>query len=384
MKKLIIPIAVLLAAVSCHDRSPVVRDTIPYVKQLAVDTVGTFSLVKHYRTAGTKGTIALIGEPEECLLLSRAFLTADYVDNIDGKAAPDRLPDFSGETFEVVLDNFSAPYIRFVSNRQDSEREAAVRRDSLREAAVRNAVMALDTVAYSNPYDRFSRLKKGSAKVFVLASSLLSEYGRFDIDTLFKMGGREVLIVSPEEALVAAAARSGAKHVVAWAPAEVRKAYLSKAEGIDLTVISPSGGDVRMAFRDLLRQYRLQKPNTTLDAVLLDSFTVSLEDLTAEVNHIHRQITEEDMAFDRILAPRFRFLEPKASLTDACYRLLREKNLFTHNIAYPSVRYFQTEEGMDGSSLLVEIGGDYLAGRYGDASDQTVHEDNYVYVPDND
>ena len=42
MKKLVFPIAVLLAAVSCNDRAPVVRDTIPYVKQLAVDTAGTF------------------------------------------------------------------------------------------------------------------------------------------------------------------------------------------------------------------------------------------------------------------------------------------------------------------------------------------------------
>ena len=374
MKKLMIPIAVLLAAVSCHDRSPVVRDTIPYVKQIAVDTVGTFSLVKQYRTAGTKGTIALIGEPDECLLLSRAFMTADFVDNIDGKAVPDRLPDFSGEAFEVVLDNFNAPYLRLASSSPDS----------LREAAVRNAVMVLDTVAYSNPYDKSSRLRKGNAKVFVLASSLLSEFGRFDIDTLFKMGGREALILSPDEALVDVASRTGVKHAAAWAPAESREAYLSAAEGIDLTVISPSGGDVRTAFRELLRQYRRQKPNTVLDAVLLDSFTVSLEDLQAEVEHIHRQITEEDMAFDRILAPRFRFLEPKACLTDACYRLLREKNLFTHNIAYPSIRYFQTEEGMDGNSLLVEIGADYLAGRLGYAADQAEQEDSYVYVPDHD
>lgn len=374
MKKLIIPIAVLLAAVSCHDRSPVVRDTIPYVKQLAVDTAGTFSLVKHYRTTGTKGTIALIGEPEECLKLSRAFLTADVVDNIDGKAAPDRLPDFSGETFDVLLDDYNAPYLRLASSSPDS----------LREAAVRNVVMALDTVAYSNPYDRFSRLRKGNAKVFVLASSLFSGYGRFDVDTLFKMAGREALIVTPDEALVGAAVRSGVKHAAVWAPAESAEAYQNVAKGMDLAVISPTGGDVRMAFRDLLRQYRQLKPNTVLDAVLLDSFHANVDELMAEVEHIHRQITEEDMAFDRILAPRFRFLEPQSCLTDACYRLLREKNLFTHNIAYPSARYFQTEEGMDGESLLVEIGADYLAGRFGEVSGEPSQEDSYIYVPDND
>ena len=191
--------AALLAAVSCNDRAPVVRDTIPYVKQIAVDTAGTFSLVRHYRAGGTKGSIALIGEPEECVLLSRAFLTADEVDNIDGKAAPDRLPDFAGETFDVLLDDYNAPYLRLVS----------ASRDTLREVAVRNAVMALDTVAFSDASDRSSRLRKNGAKVFVLASSLLSGYGRFDIDTLFKMAGREALILSSEEALVGSAVQSG-------------------------------------------------------------------------------------------------------------------------------------------------------------------------------
>ena len=376
MKKLVFPIAVLLAAVSCNDRAPVVRDTIPYVKQLAVDTAGTFSLVRHYRTDGAKGAIALIGEPEECMLLSRAFLTADKVDNIDGKAAPDRLPDFAGETFTVLMDDYNAPYLRLVSTS----------RDTLREVAVRNAVMALDTAAYSNASDRSTRLRKNGAKVFVLASSLLSGYGRFDIDTLFKMAGREALVLSSEEALVGSAVRSGARHVAVWAPAEARSAYLQAAAGgLDLTVITPEGDDVRTAFRNLLRQYRQLKPNTVLDAVLLDSFTADTDELAAEVEHIHRQITEEDMSFDSTLAVGFRFLEPTSCLTDACYRLLREKNLFTHNIAYPSARYYQTEESMDGDYVPVEVSLDYLAKRFGGLNAPAVpREDSYIYVPDYD
>ena len=376
MKKLVFPLAAILAAVSCNDRAPVVRDTIPYVKQIAVDTVGTFSLVKQYRTEGAKGSIALIGEPEECLLLSRAFLTADDVDNIDGKAVPDRLPDFSGETFDVLMDDYNAPYLRLVSSSPDS----------LREVAVRNIVSALDTAAYSDASDLSSRLRKGSAKVFVLASSVLSGYGRFDIDTLFKMAGREALVLSSDEALIGSAVRAGMKHVAVWAPAEAQEAYLSAAtESLDLSVVTPEGTDIRTAFRDLLRQYRKTKPNTVLDAVLLDSFTPDLNELWTEVEHIHRQITEEDMYFDSILAVDFRFLEPKSCLTEACYRLLREKNLFTHNIAYPSARYFLMEESMDGDYLPVEVSLDYLAKRFGDlAAPGVSREDSYVYVPDHD
>jgi len=355
MKKLILLPAILLASVSCHERKPVVRDTIPYVKQLAQDSTGTFSLIETYRQNGSRGCIALIGEPEACYLLASEFLSEDSVDNIDGRARTDRLPDFAGETFDVLMDLYNAPYIRM----------AAASPDSLREVTVRNAVMAVDTVCYSNALDPGSRLPKSRAKVFVLASSLISGDGRFDIDTLFKMAGREALFVTPPDAMLSSAERSGCRRVAVWAPDEARAAYQEAARAypdMDVTVVSTTGnGILRPAFRDMLRLYRSRHPSDVLDAVLLDSFSADLEELLAEQEHIHRQITEEDMAFDRILAPHFRFIEPKSSLTSACYRLLRERNLFTHNIAYPTVRYFQTEENRDGDFVLVEVSPAYLS-----------------------
>ena len=138
---------------------------------------------------------------------------------------------------------------------------------------------------------------------------------------------------------------------------------------------APTAFHATAAFRDMLRIYRSLKPGTNLDAVLLDSFTADLEELGDEKEHIHRQITEEDMAFDRIIMPRFRFIEPNASLTVALYRLLREKNLFTHDIAYPIVRYYQTEEDRDGEFVPVEVSAAYL-------SAQT--KPDPAYVPDID
>lgn len=354
MKKLIPAVLFILAAVSCHPRKVVERDTIPYVKQLAADTADTFPLLRSYRAEGTKGSIAIIGEPEASLPLVKCFLRADVVDNIDGRARPDSLPDFAGETFDVVMDQYNAPYLRM----------AAASPDSLREVAVRNVVMALDSVAYSNPLDPGSRLPKARAKVFVLASSLLKENGCFDIDTLMKLAGREALIITPVDALLDAAQKAGCKRVAVWAPEQAKAAYdaAAKAYGMDVTVVSTTGnGLLRPAFRDMLRIYKTIHPDGVLDAVLLDSFDADLEELASEQEHIHRQITEEDMGFDRLLSPHFRFIEPKESLTAACYRLLRERNLFTHNIAYPSARYFRTEEDRDGGYVLVEIGASYLS-----------------------
>ena len=76
MKYTLPALVLLLALVSCRERQIVVRDTIPYVKQIAVDTVDTFELVRTYRTAGTKGSIAVIGEAipwKEIGLLHLAF-----------------------------------------------------------------------------------------------------------------------------------------------------------------------------------------------------------------------------------------------------------------------------------------------------------------------
>lgn len=376
MKKLFFLIPVLWAAVSCGERDQVAKDTILYVKQLAADTTGIFSLVSAYRTAGTEGSITLIGEPEDCLLLSERFLSIDEVDNIDGVPKQDRLPDFAGEVFDVLMDAYNEPYLGL----------AASSPDSLREAAVRNAVMAVDTVAFANAYDRQARLNKNKAKVLVLASSALAGYGRFDIDTLFKMAGREPLILTPVESSVAAVKMLS--HVVVWAPALLKEAYaeaaLRYAPSTDITVLSPAEDDPRNAFRELLRMYREAKPNTRLDAVIVDRLSMDMTALDDEREHIYRKITEEDMAFDRMLAPTFRFVNPKDCLVAACYRLLRERNLFTHNIAYPSARYYQTEEGPDGEALPVEISASFLASRTGSASWITPDEAPYLHVPDND
>ena len=368
MRNTILFLGTCLLIAACHERQAPVRDTIPYVKQLAVDTAGTYSLLASYRSAGTAGSIAVIGEPEAALRLANCLLEADEVDNIDGKARPDRLPDFAGESFDILMDQYNAPYTRM----------AASSPDSLREIAVRNAVMSIDSVAYSNALDPMSRLRKSRAKVFVLANSLLAEYGQFDIDTLFKMAGREALILTPVETMLETAAKAGCRSVAVWAPQEARSAYEHAALAypkMEVTVVSTTGnGMLRPAFRDMLRIFRSLKPKETLDAVLLDSFTADMDELAAEQEHIHRQITEEDMAFDRILTPHFQFIEPNACLTSALYRLLRERNLFTHDIAYPSVRYYQTEENRDGEYVPVEVSAEYIS----------AHANPEPYVPDLD
>lgn len=370
----------LVAALSCRRPVSDRRDTIPLVKQLAVDTTGAFSLVQSYRNAGKTGSIAIIGEPGPCMLLAERFLTVDAVDNIDGKAAKDRLPDFAGEVFDIILDVYNAPYSHFAANSTDS----------LREVAVRSALFAVDSVCLSSAFNTANRLRKSRAKVMVLASSLLSEYGQFDIDTLFKMAGRPPLILSPAETMLADALEDGPADIAVWAPREAKAAYKAVFDRMDhgeatLTVVTPEETmDVRMRLREVLRRYRNQRPDGRLSAVIVDDFGMDLGMLQAEIEHIHLEITEEDLAFSRMLLPGFRFIAPMESLTTACYRLLRRENLFTHDIAYPEARFYQTEEGLDGDLVLVGISPGYLSSEMEGFIDINTSAARYFYVPDND
>ena len=363
MKRLLILPAILMAFASCRPTVTSDWEPILFVQQIADDTSGVFSLVTSYRNAGTKGSIALIGEPESCLQLAQRFLEADERDNVDGRLSHDRLPDFAGERFSVILDEHNAPYSRYVQSSSDS----------LREIAVRNAVAAVDSVCFSDAMIPSSRLVKNRAKVFVLASPYLSEFGLSDIDTLFKIGGHEPLIISQAEALMEEANERKLNHFAVWAPANTAKIYERVSRqvcGKSVVVLSPDENrDDRMQFREAMRQYHSLHPNQPLDAILLDPYDLDTAELEAELEHIRREITEEDASLSRLLPPSFRFIPSADCVTAACYRLFRRYNLFTHDIAYPSARYFQTEETMDGDYVFVEISPAYVAQKY-------------AYVPD--
>ena len=357
--------AAVILVLGCTPNARTGRDTIQYVKQIATDSSGVFDLVKLYRNTASRGSIAIIGEPSDCIPVADRFASADDVDNIDGRPRPDRLPDFSGETIQVYLDDFNAPYAHFL---EGTSPDSA---DSLRTLAVENAIAAIDSAAYSSATGG-SRIPKLRAKVIVLASALSAEYGQFDIDTLFRMAGCEPLIVSKPEAMFREAFVQGKKDLVVWAPEDVNASltYQSvfdrvKPEGATLSVITPSGAiDIRTELRDLLRKYLSGHPSGKLEAILLDDYGARTDLLRSELEHIRMEVTEEDMRFNKALSGTFIFIEPARAETSACYSLLRSENLFTHNIAYPRLRYFQSEESLDGQFVYVEIGREYYQSRY--------------------
>ena len=65
-----------------------------------------------------------------------------------------------------------------------------------------------------------------------------------------------------------------------------------------------------------------------------------------------------------MLSKNFRIYNPADALADSTYALLRKENLFTHQIAWPQVKYYETQENEAGQAVLVEVGSTYVKNTY--------------------
>ena len=370
MRKIVFSLVVLVAAaVSCKQVQVPPRPTLPLVHVIAADTVGTGRLAA---TAGRSGgSVAIIGEPENAILLARRFQVADRVDNVDGRPVRDSLPDFAGETFDVVMDAMNAPYSRFWASAEKSpEDQRQTVLDSLREVAVLNAVCAWDSLAWRSTADAEPVLRKERAKILIYTSSLQAQWGLFDVDTLQQMVGGSCRILCGVNTLLEDAYASGARSLAVWTTRDVRNSGVWQAvfDSMDysdahISVIAPDTAlDIRTEFRNLLRQYN--NTGRVLDALLIDSYSVDMTPLQTELALIQGSVTAEDEAFRAMLSPDFKMMVPTSSIFDATYRLMRENHLFTHRIARPSIHYYETAESGEGTPLLVETTADYALNTY--------------------
>lgn len=359
MKKYIILILAAAAALfSCRNKALPPRPTIPLVDTIVRDTSGLANLVTMAGASGAEGSIAILGEPSEAVSLARLFLESDAMDNIDGREKRDSLPDFAGEQFDVILDTANSPYSHFLPGGLDS----------LREAAVQGAMFAWDSTCLKYSMGR-DKLLKSRAKILILSSPLHSAYGLFDVDTLRQLCSGKCHVVTPVETTLRDAVNRGAGNIAVWAPEGIRfsgayvKAFTDMGLQGSVTAITPDPSlDVRLELRSVLRQYAAS--GRQLDALVLSEYSKDLSLLESELNLIREAGTEEDAAFSRMLSPGFFIVEPGTSLTGAIFRYMRNGNLFTHRIAPPAARWFETTVSRTGRPAIVEVGSSYVFKSY--------------------
>ena len=348
--------AALALVCSCNNNALPPRPAIPLVEAIVRDTSGMAAIVAKAGHSGADGSVAIIGEPAQSLALSRLFRGIDVRDNIDGRPVRDSLPDFAGEQIDVFLDALNAPFSSYVPSGIDS----------LREAAVQGAMFAWDSLCLKTPVARSQRLSKSRAKILVFASPLHSAWGLFDVDTLQQLCGGASRLFTPVEVSIDAAVSAGAQNIAVWASKEIcaSGAYESAFSGPgSIKSITPEPAlDIRTEFRSLLRQYL--ETGRRLDALILSAYDIDTTPLRSELAMIRRAGTDEDLALSRMLSPGFAVYDPGSCITAAVYRYMREQNLFTHRIALPAVRWFETVETDTGEEAVIEVGQAYVHSAY--------------------
>ena len=337
---------------SCAERPVVSFVPVPLVSGLMADTtVAAWSPLAGFDAEDPRGSIAVIGAPERVSRMMGYMLLQDSFDNIDGRLLSDGLPDFSGETLAAYRDSAYVPYHAFLQEGREVQ---------LREATVRMVLAALDTVYNRNDFDHENLLPKQRTKMLVLASPYLARYGSHDLAVLFGDAKADIPVITVPGALRAHLERAHAYPcnvgVLAGRQMAVSSVYPEELEGCAVTVLSPVEESPETELLRFLDMYSDAGNTLPLNALLVDEPNVHPDSLRATLARIRRSDTEEMLQYGRLIAPDFEVVDAVACTAAECYRVLRRRNLFTHDIAYPRAEFYEVRPAVgrtDGSLAVL-------------------------------
>lgn len=360
LRDFLLPSAAVLIVLLPSCRRSVVekRPTIPYVRSVLADRTGQeMSVLKRSAQPSVEAAISFIGPSAAADRFAELFREYDCRDNVDGSRRPDGLPDFAGETLACIADEDLA------KSSPDSAQIAF-----LRERLVRDALCALDTALHISPYDIDGLGEKQPSKLIVLGTPSVTRHGGFDVDTLFRSSGCGIPVISPiaisfDEVLGRGGRRLmnvGVIYDPRLSSPEVYQELFAEAcrthshDG-SLCFPMPSGDRDSLVYR-LLDEYVRSGHGGVLDAVIIDDMNVNPEEIKNELARTVSVMNESSMTYGRLIARDFE-VESSFELTaGAIFNYLREKNLFTHNIAKPQLQSFRPvprPEAEDASVILI-------------------------------
>jgi len=341
--KFLLTASALLSFASCGKVVLAPRPTIPLVKEVVAQQA--------FNPASSEGGIYIIGEPSRVLALRDRFLSCDLRDNVTGRFKRDSLPDFSGETFACVLDSVNIPYKRFLSENKELK---------LRENIVYEALTSTDEVLHVSPYDYSGMAGKKAAKMMIFASPQLSNCGLFDVDTMAVLAGKSFPVSSP---LDAACDRIFKRHkgklnigvisrredIESGAYSAVIQRYARRYGRKGCNVVALEVSKPREALRSYLEQYLNSGNSGSLDLLLVDDPSVSVPEMIRDYQKMTSVMSSESLFYGKVLSDKFEILDAQSSVVQWCYLMLRSKNLFTHDIAYPQAECYYSARRPSGN-----------------------------------
>lgn len=348
-------LAVLLPS-GCRETAQTGRRTVPYVQHILSARGYEWSLLSGFDPTDPKGTIALVGPEARNRALAERFLNGDDFDNIRGNYAHDELQDFAGERIDILSDRANTPYESFLGPGEDS----------LRTITVRNFLFAIDTMLSIGAFDNDRLERKENSKVVVFTSPMSAAFGAFDVDTLMRSVGKQVPVIFPARLIFGQQLDRNIPHM----HVAVITDSLSAESGVYTSLFDELAAERGLlgcgcvAFAcdslsyggDLLDAYRTAGGNMPLSAVIVDDPSVDIDAVRDSFDWIMHVQSEANLGYRRLMTEGFTIIDARREVTDACYRLLRRTNNFTHNISYPYSKDYVTVPASSGGGYnLVEL-----------------------------
>ncbi len=359
MKSALVLAATACVMYACSRPGLPSRTTVPYVESVIAGNdqhaLGILESVSHPRPSGS---IVLLGRSEQCATFADRFAACDERDNVDARLAPDGLPDFAGETLVCIADDSPSGDLR--------DSAAAV---AFREKTVRKVIAALDTVVHVSPYDIQGMSSKAPAKLVILGDPLMSEFGAFDVDTLFRSTGCDVPVIAPMDCMLDKLfSRNSGRALNVGILADLSYAdSLMYAGAFDKAAAAHSSSDSRcfvfpsqagsdsLLLHSLVASYasRFSRP---LDAVIVNDLQVNVDSLKSELADMISVMSKSSMTYGRLIARDFVLLDGFSEVVSHCHAIMRERNIFTHNISFVQTETYvpvAKPDTDDGSIILI-------------------------------
>ena len=326
MKKIPGAAFLLLAAAACTAPSGPGKDIAPAVLEILEDRGGEeFALLSSYSQVSSFSDIYVLGSPEDCAFYSDNLTSCDRRDNVDGRHHPDGLPDFAGENIVSVRKSFG------LDSASDSSEVAA-----MRNSMVNLVLRSLQRSYHMSDYDSDGLGEKAPAKIIILADPAADACCLPDLDSLFRGSGCAVELVSPIETALAASGKNLSR--VGFAVADslkdasfCRKALERLAPGAECFVADSCA--TAFPLRTFIDRSGLKGP---LDCIIVLDPEVSALSCREDLSLISSVMNEEYLAYGKFIPAHFRCTIASEAVSDRCTDALRARNLFTHNVSFPT------------------------------------------------
>lgn len=319
-------------SVSCKKDVQVGQQTIPLVERiLSGDERYNLQLMGLYREKSAEGAIAVVGNYSDCEVYAQQLLECDFFDNIDGSRKRDGLADFAGEKIVAYIDQANADFGGYARHENTS---------LLREITVRDFLMAADTACSIAAFDTLKMDKQPRAKIVILASPHMAEYGKFDVDTLTRSTKAFIKVISPIELVKERGGFIGVITDSTTCKSGIYEKVLDRATSH--SAIQSFENDSTNVLKSFIDHYRTNGGEKQISTIVMDADQFEPARLRRELKEIMTVQSESNVASRKFISPDIQFIWLSELVAQECFRYMREENIFTHYIAKPSFAAYET------------------------------------------